>query len=372
MDFSDITSIICEFNPFHHGHKYLISKAKETHGTVVCVMSGNFVQRGEAAFADKYYRAKAAVTCGADLVLSIPFPYSMTSARDFASAGVHIVNSLDIKSLTFGAESDKKTLSPIASVLCSGEADDYIAVNIALSPNASYAKLRQKFIREKCGKEASDALDLPNNILALEYMSAIIKNGYRTEQEIIKRESSFMSSSEIRSRDDFCGLLPEESAAVFKDAPLFDRENFSCFAIASLRNRTFEDNYYDSSSGLKDRILKYANVCDTLGELTDKCVSASFTRSKCRRAIMAMLFGIPADISKKPSYTQVLCANEKGREFLAYCRKHCSFPIITKPSSALDSAIAADFEREADAENTLRVFYSKHVPHPLKRTPEIL
>ena len=87
-----IFGIVSEFNPFHLGHEYLISCAKEMGAdAVVCVMSGNATQRGELSIVDKYLRAEAAVCGGADLVLELPFPWSSASAEGFASAAIHIL-----------------------------------------------------------------------------------------------------------------------------------------------------------------------------------------------------------------------------------------------------------------------------------------
>ena len=98
--------IICEYNPFHNGHKYHIEQAKKITGAdaAVCIMSGNFVQRGEAAVCDKFSRSKAAVLGGADLVLELPVVYSLSCAEKFASGAVEILDKIGVDYLCFGAE----------------------------------------------------------------------------------------------------------------------------------------------------------------------------------------------------------------------------------------------------------------------------
>ena len=100
-----VTGIICEFNPFHKGHQYLLRRARE-HGaeTVVCAMSGNFVQRGDFAVADKFARAEMAVRCGADLVLELPTPWAMAGAETFARGGVELLAKAGCDTLAFGSE----------------------------------------------------------------------------------------------------------------------------------------------------------------------------------------------------------------------------------------------------------------------------
>ena len=106
--------IICEFNPIHRGHARLISRAREE-GLVVCLMSGNFTQRGEAAVLPPVPRATMAIAAGADLVLELPFPYACASAAYFAGAGVEILCRLGVDTLAFGSESgDLSRLSVLA------------------------------------------------------------------------------------------------------------------------------------------------------------------------------------------------------------------------------------------------------------------
>ena len=98
--------IVCEYNPFHNGHLHQINEIKKaTDEPIICVMSGNFTQRGEIAIADKYARAKAALECGADLVVELPIPFCISSAEYFAKASVGILAGLKVDKLSFGSES---------------------------------------------------------------------------------------------------------------------------------------------------------------------------------------------------------------------------------------------------------------------------
>ena len=109
------SGIICEYNPFHAGHAYLIEEAKQRADAVICVMSGQFTQRGEAAILDKFVRAKNAILGGADLVLELPMPFSAASARYFATAGVTLLNMVGVDLLVFGSErGDVSLLSELA------------------------------------------------------------------------------------------------------------------------------------------------------------------------------------------------------------------------------------------------------------------
>ncbi len=122
-----VTGVIAEYNPFHGGHQYQIARAKELSGADYCVvaMSGDFVQRGEPAVYSKYLRARAALACGADLVLEIPSLFATGSAEDFASCGVALLSGLGaVDTLCFGSEcGDTAPLLRAARYLTDGSAE---------------------------------------------------------------------------------------------------------------------------------------------------------------------------------------------------------------------------------------------------------
>ena len=102
-----VTGIIAEYNPFHTGHLYHLNQARKLTGAdfIVVAMSGDFVQRGGPAIFDKYTRAEMALACGADLVLELPSPFAVSSAEDFASCGVALLDRLGtVDFLCFGSE----------------------------------------------------------------------------------------------------------------------------------------------------------------------------------------------------------------------------------------------------------------------------
>ena len=78
-----IAGIICECNPLHRGHLYLMERARQDGADgVICVMSGCFTQRGDAAVFDPRTRAEMILTeGGADAVFELPFPYSAAGAE---------------------------------------------------------------------------------------------------------------------------------------------------------------------------------------------------------------------------------------------------------------------------------------------------
>ena len=78
------TGIVVEYNPFHNGHLHHAAKAKELSGAdaVVAVMSGQFLQRGEPAFADKWTRTEMGLSAGVDVVIELPYVFATAQASN--------------------------------------------------------------------------------------------------------------------------------------------------------------------------------------------------------------------------------------------------------------------------------------------------
>ena len=188
--------IVAEFNPFHNGHKYLIDTVKRNgENTVTVVMSESFVQRGECACVSPYARTKMALACGADLVLSLPVPYATASAERFAFGGLSVLGGLGcIDALAFGAESDNaEILKKCAEAVVSSEVSK--SLEKYLNEGVSFPAARQKAVEEIWGKELSEALSTPNNILGIEYIKAINKLGLNMEKLLSVNTNSRKVSS---------------------------------------------------------------------------------------------------------------------------------------------------------------------------------
>ena len=170
-----ICAIICEYNPFHNGHLYQIQEAKRLSGAdaILCIMSGNFVQRGEAAILDKFTRAKHAVLAGADVVVELPTPFAISNAELFAKGAISILSKIpSVTTLCFGAENASKTAFTLAARYLNDEPKEISEkIKSYASEGMSYAKARAK---AWVGFLPLDLLCSPNNILALEYTRAIL------------------------------------------------------------------------------------------------------------------------------------------------------------------------------------------------------
>lgn len=345
-----ISGIICEYNPFHSGHAYLIKEAKRKADAVVCVMSGHFTQRGEAAVLDKFLRAKTAILGGADLVLELPYPFSSSSASYFASAGVDLLSAVGVNTLVFGSESgDLSRLSALA---------DY-------SLSADFEKEKERAdVREGSATTHFRALSqngegmrlLPNDILAVEYLRALKKKNRLIVAEPVIRvgdgfgektlgSSVYASATAIRGalcekkQSALDGYMPDYSLAELKraldagEAPttLQNAER----AILGFFRLTAPESLADIAglgNGLEHRLCSCARESRDLSELMAKCATKRYTDATIRRAILASMLGVTwRDLDTGVAYSTVLAANAKGRELLSSLRKK-EIPLLTKPS----------------------------------------
>ena len=337
-----ITGIICEYNPLHLGHKKQLDLIRKEHpdGGIVCLMSGNYVQRGHPAIVNKMVRAEAAVNCGADLVLELPVTYALSSAEGFAKGGVDILAPF-CDNLCFGAETgDKKVLMVLAKALLSEEFS--VSLKTELEKGLSFPAARQKAL-EAMGLDASP-LALPNNILAVEYCKAILSGGHDLEPMIITREGSYHddtpdaenpSATAIRKRMDEKGdwkdYVPEAALSSLEGAALHHIRCGERAILAKLRTMTdaeFEALPY-GSEGLWRKLMHNARKESTLEAILEATKSKRYTRTRLDRMVLCAFLGITEQALRSPApYTRVLAFTDRGREILKKARKFGIFPNI--------------------------------------------
>ncbi|HJI93085.1 MAG TPA: nucleotidyltransferase family protein [Oscillospiraceae bacterium] len=348
------TGIICEFNPFHSGHKHLIDSVKND-GAVICVMSGNYVQRGEFAIYDKFKRCAAALENGADLVIELPCVYSLMSAEGFAKAGVTLLESTKITDrIAFGAECDNiDLLKSIAQKV--NESQDLIKEE--MKKGISYPSARKNVIK-------SGLLDTPNNILAIEYIrqtklpvKAIkrIGKGHDTDDELY-------SASAIRQtlkNDDICSLYNCEKAV-----------------LAKLRSMSIEDfaEIEDVTEGLENRIFNSVRKSTGIDEIYEHIKTKRYTLSRIRRIIIKSYLGITKEYSKDVPYIRILGFNDKGKDLLSKMKKNADLPIISKYSDIkkLDDFGKKLFELECRCTDLYNLGYKNPLPCGTEQRSQII
>ena len=273
-----IVGIICEYNPLHLGHKKQIDTIRSLCGSetaVVCLMSGNFVQRGAPAIIDKSTRAKAAILAGADLVLELPVEYALSSAEGFAAGGVSILGPF-CHHLCFGAEdADGTALMRLAKALLSDEFPPRLRT--ALESGCSFPAARQRAL-EEMGLDAS-LLASPNNILAVEYCKAILSQrcamsplpihrggDYHDERPDDENPSATALRRLMLDGREWSRWAPEPAYPIFENAPLHALEAGERAILGKLRTMTddeFEALPY-GSEGLWRKFMHACRSCTTL------------------------------------------------------------------------------------------------------------
>ncbi len=349
--------IVCEYNPFHNGHAYHIARALQELGPdegVVCVMSGDFVQRGEAAVYSKFARAEAACRGGADLVLELPLPWCLSSAEGFARGAVGLLGAFGVRRLAFGSETgDTRELEQLAEALLQPGTQEEISALLKETPALSYAAARQMVMEKRLG-EKGNRLAQPNNILGVEYIRTIYDLHLDMEPAAIRREGSehdgegqpgLRSASEIRktlfSGRSIRGEVPPEALAVYERERRLGREirDRSVFETALLsRLRLYDEGYFrrlpDAADGLGNRLYQAIRREASYDAILAAARSKRFPLSRIRRLCLCACLGITAGMNEgTPPYARVLAANEKGRELLREQQGKGSIPILTKPAA---------------------------------------
>lgn len=333
-----IIGILCEYNPFHAGHKrqFDVLRAAGECG-IVCLMSGHFVQRGEPAVFDKSLRAKAALESGADLVLELPVNAALSSAEGFAAGGVRILSGF-CDALCFGTETGtRETLTSTAEALLSPAFPD--ALRAALESGCSFPAARQTAL-EAMGRDAS-LLRSPNDILAVEYCKAILSQGSSMEPLPIPRPGGYhdiLPDAENPSATALRLLLSEgrdirpyvpEAVRALCGAPVHTLAAGERAVLGRLRTITeaeFEALPY-GSEGLWRKFLHACRSEATLEDILTAVKSKRYTRTRLNRMVMCAFLGLRReDLAAPAPYTRVLGFNDTGRAILKQARLRGSFP----------------------------------------------
>lgn len=371
-----VIGIVGEYNPFHKGHAYhaaLSRKASEEDCALVCVMSGDFVQRGSAAMYSKFARAEAAVKSGIDLVIELPTPWALSSAEGFARGAVGVLGALGVADeISFGSESgDAEALTRAAKLLLSDAADENIRKALSSNEGISFAAARQKAV-EGMDPALAQLLSSPNNILGIEYIKAVIVQGLDIAPFSIKREGAGHDTAEdvLPRSASMIRSIAEGGGSISDDIPytaltVYERENaagrgpvfsnsLDIALVSRLRCLTASDFAMapDCGEGLNDRIAAAVRKETSIDSIAMAAKSKRYALSRIRRILLCAALGIDKNAAMGiPPYARVLAANEKGCAVLKEAKKKSSIPIITKSASVkdLDDKSVKLFELCSDA-----------------------
>lgn len=373
-----VAAVICEYNPFHNGHKYQIERAREKTGcdAIVGLMSGNFVQRGVFSVFDKVTRADAAISCGVDLVIENPATFVLRSAEGYASAAVKTLSLLGcIDYLFFGSEHDcLEDLQKIAELLATENAEFKKLLFEHMANGVSFPRARAGAVSAMLGKEAEEILSKPNNLLAIEYLKALIRQKSNLEPIVIQRvcaehhsmapNGEFASATYIREQIlngnyDALKLVPKEVEEVYsKSVPFSDSaaEKAIMSAICLMPKEILKMTP-GISEGLENKVKDAVMNCETLDNLCESVKSKRYAYSRLRRSILCAFLGLSQDDAKlSPKYIKPLAFNGIGQEVLNTAKKTACLPIAKNARAILkDSDAMSIWRRELEFDRVYEI-----------------
>lgn len=366
----DCTGITAEYNPFHKGHSYHISQTKALIGNtkIAAVMSGNFVQRGDIAIYDKFYRAKKALEGGADIVIELPTVFAVSCAERFAKAAVTIFEKSGIiKTLSFGSESaDIRELCKIANEASFADESSKEMLRKSLKSGASFAKAQS---------EVFSIPPAPNDILGIEYIKALNALSSAIKPLAIQRAGAqhdglestldgFYSASALRSMI-LNGEIKSEQTAVSAQA-----SEFSSAVLFALRSKTKSElaSLPDVSEGLENVIYSSCRNANSYSDFLLLAKSKRYTMARLRRIAICALLSITDELQSNALsspedhfYIRVLGVRKESADLLSCLAKNSLIPVITSYSdvSSLSKNAVRILEKDLLASDIYNIFSKK-------------
>lgn len=382
MKINRVLGIIAEYNPFHNGHMYHLEEAKKKSGAQysICVMSGNFVQRGNTSILNKWKKAEMALLNGIDLVIELPTIYSVASAESFSLGAVKLLDSLKIvDAISFGAETDDfAALNNISSIACEEPKKYKDLLNQELKKGISYPKARENafMLYLDDNKRYANILKSPNNILAIEYLKALKKIKSTIQPIPIKREKvyyndntivdEFASATAIRNLiknkefSEIRKVVPKSTYEMLnKESELgnivLDLSKYEKQIIYNLRKMSVAEiaELPDVSEGLEHSIKNAASFSNNMKDFINIVKTKRYTQTRIQRILIYALLEITKKdvmMSRKITpYIRILGFNEKGKELISRINKaNPKVQIITSVKKFKDKNTNRNYKRLLD------------------------
>lgn len=335
-------AIICEYNPFHNGHKYQIDCVKrQNDNAVVAIMSGNFTQRGDVAIKDKFCRAEYALNNGIDLVVELPTVFATANAEVFAKAGVKIADSLGcVENLCFSTEiGNDKYLTMIADAFSDEEFNN--SVKEFMNTGTYYPKAVEYTLEKLYSSEVAEIIREPNNVLGIEYLKALksteISPMIITRIGVGHNESKCVEN--ITNAGNIRKMVINGQSGFEKYMPeKMDFSDFGCIEklekvlIYKLRCMSAQDfaQLPDVNEGLENRFVEAVRSYNSISEILDFVKTKRYTMARLRRILIHALLGVTkAEEAQSVPYIRVLGFNKKGQELLSEIKAKGKLPLIT-------------------------------------------
>lgn len=352
-----IAGIICEYNPLHNGHARQIALAKQAGcNYVVCIMSGDFTQRGEPAIMPKWHRARMALLAGADMVLELPVDSALAPAADFAMGAVRILDGLGVVTdLCFGSETADLSFLHQWSDLLLNESDAHRqAMRDALAQGLSHPAAISRALMAHFPNKTEKDFAAPNDVLAVSYIIAIKQLGSpmaalpilrdvpHHQQQVIGTLASAGAIRRTLRRPDWrqviAPAMPPAAFSVLEQAyaagegPVF-LSDFD--AIATYALRMASDDALQAipsvAEGLHNRIRLAARRCSSIQAVAEDAKTKRYTHARIQRVILRAMLGL--DNAPQPAYARMLGFRKSASALLAAVKQNARIPFFTQPAS---------------------------------------
>jgi predicted nucleotidyltransferase len=349
--------IICEYNPFHNGHLYHLNKVKEMcpDHTIVLIMSGNFMQRGETSIINKWDKAKIALESGIDLVIELPFVFATQSADIFARGSIELLEHLKVDKLIFGSETaDIELLKKLANIQINHEQYNE-NVKKHIDSGANYPTALSNALHDIVGEK----VNTPNDILGISYIREIQKLESKIVPYCIKRTNNYHSlelDSNVVSASSIRKALKENKNVALYVPTVTNKylqnnlhfiDDYYPFLKYKILNELDNLNIYQTvDEGIENRIKKHIIDSKDLNELIMNIKTKRYTYNKIRRMLTHIMCNFTKEEAAKMQhieYVRVLGFSELGKNYLNKIKKDIEIPIVTNYSKCDSKMLELDF-----------------------------
>jgi len=354
--------LVVEYNPLHNGHLHHIQEAKRVSKSdcIIAVMSSSFLQRGEPAIIDKFHRTKAALKAGVDIVLELPYAFSVQNSDLFALGAIRSLEAIGVNSICFGSESGSihQFISSYHK-LAENEMNYSYYLNKSLQLGLSFPMASKNAFQELGLTEQLD-LGRPNNILGFSYVKTILANRIPIEPLTIKRIESDYHDQQIKGNIASATSIRKQllkdgkiSKEILQSIPQITQESLITYKALSTLWHEWEDYFHllkyrvstmtsselskihDVSEGLEHRIIATEKRATSFYHWMSLLKTKRYTWTRLQRIFTHILTNSGKEEMKLVHeetlpYIRMLGFNDSGRKYLNARKKDIKLPIETK------------------------------------------
>lgn len=333
-----VIGIICEYSPFHNGHIYHIQKIKEKYpdSLVILCLNGYFLERGQVSLLSKESKTKIALQYQVDLVIELPVVYGTQAGDKFAYASTFLLDAIGAQTIIFGSES-----TDITRLECIAKKQ--------LDPQFTFVEKKNKSYPQNLNASLAEMnIILPNDLLGISYIKAILEHHFTLSYECIQRTSGFhdlkstnsiISASNIREKikncEDICSYLP---TCAYYELKKVDEDRLFEFLKFRILTDSHLEEYLDVTEGLENKLRKEVVAATDYYDLVRRCKSSRYTYNRLNRMLCHIFLGIRKSDANIPiSYIHILGFSKRGQEYLKKHRKEFKLPTCIDKTSKLYS-----------------------------------